>query len=111
MSVEQPYVVDFVSTDPWGHIVLTIADHLDWSDEKYHIGLLQEKINNYVSFIESGEFYEAFPHARGRQLVIHVVRKCELPALAQEFHTHAATTLRRLNLDFTSALLADGKPS
>jgi len=35
--------------------MLLLLDHLDWSEEYGHLKLLQEKINNYLWFIESGQ--------------------------------------------------------
>ena len=56
MSVEQPDVVDIISTDKQtGHVVLTISDHLDWSSSKQHQMILQAKFNRYLAFVESGE--------------------------------------------------------
>jgi len=41
MSVEQPEVIDIVSTDRFtGEVVLTVSDHLDWSDSTAHQLLL-----------------------------------------------------------------------
>ena len=37
MSIEQTDVVDFIGTDKaTGLVILTISDHLDWSDEHEH---------------------------------------------------------------------------
>ena len=32
-----------------------ITDHLPWSDEEAHLLLLQEKLNTYIAFVESGQ--------------------------------------------------------
>jgi len=45
-------------------LALMIADHLDWEDELQHLALLQDKINAYVSFIESGQIYSVYPDAK-----------------------------------------------
>ncbi|MGA3599127.1 DUF6572 domain-containing protein [Lysinibacillus agricola] len=45
-------------------IALMIADHLEWEDEFQHLTLLQDKINAYVSFIESGQVYSVYPDAK-----------------------------------------------
>lgn len=45
-----------VATQPDSDVVkLIIADHLDWTDIDSHSQLLQDKINTYLSFIESGQ--------------------------------------------------------
>jgi len=76
MSVEQTDVVDVISTDKQtGHVVLTISDHLDWSDTIAHQTILQAKLNKYLAFIESGEILARFGDAKGRPVAIRVVFK------------------------------------
>nr|WP_211171156.1 DUF6572 domain-containing protein [Bacillus sp. DNRA2] len=41
-----------------------IADHLDWENELQHLKLLQDKINAYISFIESGQVYSVYHDAK-----------------------------------------------
>jgi len=74
MSIEQTDVVDIISTDAvTGHVVLTISDHLDWSDSSAHQLLLQTKLNRYLAFVESGEIFESYPAAKGRPIKFKVV--------------------------------------
>lgn len=73
MSVEQSNVIDFVSTDKEDDIVLTISDHLEWDAANKHILILQDKINAYLRFLESGEIFEHYPQAKNRKCVIKVV--------------------------------------
>lgn len=42
-------------------LLFLITDHLDWSDERYHLVTLQDKINSYVLYIESEQFKEIYP--------------------------------------------------
>ncbi len=73
MSVEQTNIVDVIGVDKKsGKIILTISDHLDWESDDEHLLLLQEKINTYLSFIESGEIFESYPDAINKQAVIKV---------------------------------------
>jgi len=70
MSVDQARVIDFLSnnsSDPC--CVVGIADHLEW-DNREHLIALQDKINNYLAFIESGEIYESRPTARKQAIEI-----------------------------------------
>lgn len=55
-----------------GKIILKIFDHLDWEDEKKHLFLLQDKINNYLTYIESGQIYEKFPNANNVLKIISI---------------------------------------
>lgn len=73
MTIEQNNVIDFISIDPNDNLVLTISDHLTWDDEMRHLLLLQEKINTYLRFLESGEVYEHYPEDRAKNVIINVV--------------------------------------
>ena len=75
MSIEDTKVIDFIGTEQDGAVVLTISDHLEWEDT--HIALLQEKINSYLAFIESGEIYETYPAGKDSEIKINVVFKHE----------------------------------
>lgn len=94
MAVDNPKVVDFAGVDKaTGEVVLTIADHLPW-DNKEHLLLLQEKINTYLAFIESGEIQQSFPSAKDRPLRIDVTCEFEPDVEAQHFLSRAAAIVR-----------------
>jgi len=78
MTIENLGVVDRIAWHPkTGEVGLMIIDHLEWTEDdrsnKEHMYLLQEKINRYLAFIESGEIYQSYPKARGREPVIIVL--------------------------------------
>ena len=76
MSVEQTEVVDAIGVEKaTGDVALVISDHLEWDPGKEHLLILQEKINTYLRFVESGEIFEAYPEARGRRVVLSLVAK------------------------------------
>jgi hypothetical protein len=76
LSVEELDVVDVISTDKeTGHVILTISDHLDWSNTVAHQIALQAKFNKYLAFVESGEILTRYPDARARPVAIKVVFK------------------------------------
>ena len=76
MAVDNPDVVDAVGIErASGIVALTISDHLEWDDHNQILLALQEKINRYVAFIESGEVFESYPQAVGKPLRIDVVCK------------------------------------
>jgi hypothetical protein len=78
MSVEQINIVDFIGVDKrTGQAILTISDHLDWDSNDEHLLILQNKINAYLNFIESGELIKNYPDAINRQAVIKVLAKYE----------------------------------
>ena len=87
MSLEESNKIDIINTDNSANeVVLTITDHFDWVDVENHLLKLQEKINTYLSFIESGEIYEAYTNAKGKEIVIQVLYKFVLVQEAIDFY-------------------------
>ncbi len=78
MSVEQTSVVDIIGIDnKTDEVILTISDHLIWDSNSDHLYLLQEKINTYLSYVESGEILESYPKAKNKRVVIKIYSKFE----------------------------------
>ena len=72
MAVDDPDTIDFISVDGRGRLVLTISDHMEWDQDREHLLALQEKINRYLSFIESGQLKAQRPQDVSRHVVIRV---------------------------------------
>jgi len=87
MTIEQSDIIDFVSFEPGaGDVILTISDHLAWGEnEREHLLLLQKKLNTYLEFIESGQLYDRYPRAKGRNVVLQVACKFPLSEQANRF--------------------------
>jgi hypothetical protein len=94
MSIDHARVIDRILLDSQTEdILLIITDHLEWSGNEdehehdhEHMLKLQEKLNAYLSFVESKEIYETYPHLKGRSVVIEVVCKFPLSDRAQNFY-------------------------
>jgi hypothetical protein len=107
MSVEQTDKVDFIGVDDaTGDVALGISDHLEWADED-HLRILQDKINAYLRFVESGEILESYPDARGRHVTIELIARCEPDQKATRFLDRVRKTLEGAGLGFR---LAQGEP-
>ena len=50
-----------LSKDDKSKLTLLLADGMDWHDETKHLLLLQEKLNNYIAYIESKQYLEKYP--------------------------------------------------
>ena len=86
MTVEDSNQIDFVAMRPGDpDVLLVIADHLDWSAAEDHARRLQDKIGRYLDFVQSGELWETFPHARGRRVIIRVHAKFPFTDYASKF--------------------------
>lgn len=97
MSLDHTDSVDAIGVERGsGHVILTIADSWDWSDETNHLLALQKKLNAYFAFIESGEICTAYPKAAGEQLVIEVIFRYPVSAAVQQFLSKAAIVAAKL---------------
>lgn len=110
MSVLEAGIIDMWGIPTWDQkkIVLGISDHLGWEKEEEgeHLLLLQEKINTYVSFIESGEINEAIPSAKGTLPIIRVTGKYPLSEQAELFIDRATETLKDAGIELEFVLKA-----
>lgn len=68
-----------------GNVMIAISDHLDWSNEYEHLIMLQDKLNSYLSFIESGEIYESYSKAKDKDIEIIIYAKYDITEKAKEF--------------------------
>ena len=94
MTIEKVDQVDIIGIDnDTGYVSLWISDHLDWEDEEMHLRLLQDKINRYLSFCESGEIYEKYPEARGRKIEFSVYAKHDTPQICVDFFNRVSQIL------------------
>ena len=107
MSIENAAVIDAIGVERQsGKVVLTISDHLDWGNEREHLLALQEKINTYLRFIESGEIDETYPDARGRSRVIDVVAQHQPTDGADQFFSKAVAVLREAGVELRTRVLS-----
>ncbi|NML22441.1 hypothetical protein HHL16_16270 [Pseudoflavitalea sp. G-6-1-2] len=105
MSILNLEIVDAISIDLLGNVVLTISDELSWENDHEHLLALQNKINVYLEFIENGNLYEQYPNAAGRQIVIHLVNKYEPNKNAVVFFTAVKQILNTSGYEFQNKIL------
>lgn len=61
MSVIDNKTIDAMAiTNDNEGIIMLISDHLDWKNEYQHLKILQDKINVYISFLESEQYKEIY---------------------------------------------------
>ncbi len=103
MSVDQKDVIDFVGrSKATGDIVLTISDHLDWDENLEHLYALQEKINCYLGYVESGQHVETYADAKDKKVQILILfRFHPPPGEVQEFLVGAQETIESLGHSFS----------
>jgi hypothetical protein len=103
LTVEQRNVVDAIgirTTD--GAVVLTISDHLPFDGGAKRLLVLQDKLNDYLRFIKSGEIFDSYPAAHGRRVEVNIAFQHPPDDQGRQF-LHAAEEVFRgagLNLTF-----------
>jgi hypothetical protein len=108
MAVDQFDVVDIVSINRSdGQVVLTISDHLDWSDSVEHQIILQRKFNAYLAFVESGEIFDSYPNSQGRLVEFRVVFKFRPDAEGIEFLNRARLVIESAGFSLRYELFAE----
>ena len=109
MTVTESKTIDAIgierSTD---EVVLTIADHLGWTNAGDHLSSLQAKLNRYVAFIESGDLIVEYPNAKGRKRRIDVVFQHEPTDGGLRFLATAQDTLRAEGIKLAWSVLDEG---
>ncbi|GLS92610.1 hypothetical protein GCM10007916_36820 [Psychromonas marina] len=76
MSVVDTDSIDAIGLDKEAkRVFLTIVDPLVWDSENVHLFTLQEKINTYLHFVESGELLKAMPDSEGCDIAIELILK------------------------------------
>ncbi len=91
MSIEKTKVIDFIGIEEASNsVVLTISDYLF---------LLQEKLNNYLAFIESGELIEAYSDAKDKKPIISIIGKEPLPCEGEKFIRQASKIMKEEGIE------------
>lgn len=103
MSILDTDKIDTIATKPDSNVVkLVIADHLDWVDADEHCVLLQEKINTYIEFVESGQLKRTKqpPIPENEKIVITLAALCRPSPAGMEFLSKVKVFLAEINLAF-----------
>ena len=101
MTVQEEGVIDAIGLEPTtDSVVLTISDHLEWDDANEHLLTLQNKINRYLAFIESGELVEKYADAKGRSVRIEIMCKYKPSEVALRFLSKAESSVRDAGFAF-----------
>ncbi|BBW96447.1 DUF6572 domain-containing protein [Geobacillus icigianus] len=86
MPLQNTNEIDVISLNrEKGIVTLGIIDSLEWENEEEHLLLLQEKINVYLRFIESGEIYSVYEDAKEREFEIKIYFKNPFPDNCKDF--------------------------
>jgi hypothetical protein len=113
VSLRNTDVVDWLGLEKeTGHIFLTVVDDEDWDNEQQHLEWLQEKLNRYLAFIESGEVFERLETEVGRTveattpIKVNILARYRVPPRAVEFLKYATDTFLGAGFALTHRVLA-----
>ncbi len=105
MSIEQTDIIDLIEFHDLSEtVILTIVDHLDWEDTNKHLELLQEKLNNYLNYHDSGRLKTDYPEAEGKAVVVQLLAKAPLPAEGLSFFEQARKIVENLGVQLRFTL-------
>ena len=69
LNVENTDTIDGLAYEQeTSSLILLLADGMDWSDMNRHLLLLQEKLNNYIWYIDSKQYEEKYPVVKSIEL-------------------------------------------
>ncbi len=106
MTIEQAEKIDFIATLPDGlGVELTISDHLEWDEKNEKYLMIQEKLNAYLEFIESGQLYQEYPNAKGASLSISLISKYPPDTNAREFLSELVKAISEYSVVFKYSTL------
>lgn len=95
MTLKATRKLDFFSIGPANSVaILSLVDEEDWSDPKSHLLLLQEKLNAYFEFIESGQIWRQLQTETGSDKTTSMPIEIRLhslhpvPGVGQQFLAH-----------------------
>ena len=76
MANEKTNVIDAIGINKEAKFLsLMINDNKKWDKKNKKLLYLQEKINAYLNFVESGEVYKKYPQAKN--LDVYIVLSCK----------------------------------
>jgi hypothetical protein len=110
VTIETSDTVDIVAFRPQGGVVeLCITDHLDWSDATRHATLIQDKVNAYLDFVESGQLGEVQTPGFPARVRVTIVVAClhEPPSTSDSFFNRLEEALQKFGIGLE---VSTGKP-
>lgn len=99
-TVEDRNVVDLVSLED-GALNLIITDNLLWgfAERARHARILQDKLNDYLNFIGSGQLEELYDKSKYDRIVIKIIAEHPYSRYGIDFLERAKTFIGKSGLD------------
>ena len=111
MTVRNTDVVDNVGIEKQtGAVMLIVLDDEAWNDVDEHLGLVREKLNAYLRYVESGEYLGTFEAASmtvppSGTVKVKILARFHPPQQAKAFLANATATLRDAGFELTHEVI------
>lgn len=99
MSVLDYDKIDAIAEDKDQNVVLLLADHLDWEREYEHLKILQNKVNAYIQFVESGQIWEIRPKCKGNKVIFDIRFKHSVTTNCLKLINNITEVVKPLNIE------------
>ena len=112
MAIDNPNIIDGIAIDKERNaIVLLLTDHLLWEGEDAlsefeHLNLLQDKINAYISYLESRQYEETYPTEQFSFAIIEIHFKYSVTENCEKFLNKVQNQIGQLGIKI-EAIIAD----
>lgn len=106
MSVKETDKIDAIGVEESTNtLVLLVSDPFQWKIQEYeHLKAFQTKINNYVHFIESGQYRTKYPDRSFDSFRIEAVFKYRWSDAGESFFSAGKKQLAERGIDFSYKL-------
>ncbi len=104
MSITEQNQIDSIGIEK-DSVILTISDHLEWSDIQEHLQMLQNKLNKYIEFIESGQIRTDYPQSIDQCVIIRIVCLNEYPMEGSDFINKVMPVLKSIRVSIEQQVL------
>lgn len=103
MAIDDAGVIDGAAIDDSNALILLLTDHIPWEGElalsEYdHLELLQNKLNDYVAYVESGQFRQTFPDHELTMGIIRICFKYNIPDICEQYLNVAQNQIGHLGI-------------
>jgi len=101
MSIDDPTVIDFVTLDRDGAVVLVMVEGRPWGGSEPRLEELKDKVRAYETFVRSGEIYEKYPTLTGKPVVFELRSVNRPDPATQRFIDDVRSRLEAFSIGFS----------
>ncbi len=105
-GVEDTEVIDLVTFDKKSNtLILVMIETRDWDSSSSMYSELQDKLSNYIAYVESGQLFEKYPDYKKSKIAIHLDHKFEMSKFAKSVFLRMEAILSEYGIEVVANLL------